>query len=131
MIIAAMLMALTATSEPDRDRTEVALERCLSSPSAAPAQEVDPEDVEAAEPPAVTGLSEDGRMACYDRARRAYDDRILKTYRSLLRKASPDEADWLARTNQAWLEYRAAAAAGDVVDLARDHARWLEGLRRR
>lgn len=132
MMIAAILVSLAIASDPGvgLDRTEIALERCLSSSSAAPSEVPDSEDVESAEAVPPAEVSEEGRSACYDRAVRAYDGRILKTYRRLLGKASPDEADWLARTNQAWLEYRAAATDGDVVGLARDHARWLDGLRR-
>lgn len=129
-----LLAALLLSSDgPREDRTAIALERCLASPRAAPAPEPEAgeEPVEEPPPQVVPDERPDGRAACFDNALRSYDRRVVDTYRSLLRKASPDAAEWLSQANQAWLNYRGQMTGEvDATSAARDHALWLEGLRR-
>jgi len=133
MMTLIMAMMALASSDPKVDRTELALERCLASPAAAPAQQTEDGDEpteEVQEEQAAPREQSDGRASCLDNARRSYDRRVIGAYRSLLKKASPDAAEWLGRTNQAWLEYRDTMTGDvDVVAAARDHALWLESLR--
>lgn len=133
MILLATLLALASSGSPE-DRTALALERCLASPKgarAAPAREIDPNEAQdQVDEPSETPAS-DGRGICLDNAVRSYDSRIVRTYKALLKRSDPALAEWLSRTNQAWLEYRGTATdETDRVTIARDHALWLEGLRR-
>jgi uncharacterized protein YecT (DUF1311 family) len=130
LLLAALLLA---SDGPREDRTAIALERCLASPKAAPAplpEEGDGPSEEPA-PQASPDGRPDGRAACFENALRSYDRRIVDAYRSRLKKASPESAEWLSQANQAWLNYRAQMSGEvDATSAARDHALWLEGLPR-
>jgi len=133
LIIAALLLA---SNGPKEDRTAIALERCLASPAAAATppevQDDDEADEEVQEEQPAVQERPDGRTTCLDNARLSYDRRVIGTYRSLMKKASPEVAEWLAQTNQAWIGYRQTMTSEvDAVAAARDHAQWLEGLRDR
>lgn len=131
LLLAALLLFPGAPSE---DRTAIALERCLASPKAAPAPQPDEGDEPPDEPVPQTSPDErpDGRAACFDSALRSYDRRVLDAYRSRLKRASPESAEWLSQANQAWLNYRGQMSGEvDATSAARDHALWLEGLPRR
>lgn len=127
-------LALLLLASPGQvgDRTAVALERCLASPKGArPAPEPDADADSASGQDVAPEVPLDGRGICLDSALRSYDGRIVKAYRSLLKRSDPALAEWLSRTNAAWLDYRATATDdADRVTIARDHALWLEGLRR-
>jgi len=134
LIIAALLLA---SDGPKEDRTAIALERCLASPKAAPTiqPEIDEEPSEESSAETLPQIAPeerpDGRASCFDNAVRSYDRRVVGTYRSLLKKASPEATQWLIQANQAWLEYRAQMSGEvDATSAARDHALWLEGLER-
>ena len=132
LIIAALLLASNGAKE---DRTAIALERCLASPAAAatpPEVQDDEANEEVQEEQPAVQERPDGRTTCLDNARLSYDRRVIGTYRSLMKKASPEVAEWLAQTNQAWIGYRQTMTSEvDAVAAARDHAQWLEGLRDR
>lgn len=132
LIIAALLLA---SNGPKEDRTAIALERCLASPAAAatsPEVQDDEANEEVQEEQPAVQERPDGRTTCLDNARLSYDRRVIGTYRSLMKKASPEVAEWLAQTNQAWIGYRQTMTSEvDAVAAARDHAQWLEGLRDR
>jgi len=132
LIIAALLLA---SNGPKEDRTAIALERCLASPAAAatpPEVQDDEANEELQEEQPAVQERPDGRTTCLDNARLSYDRRVIGTYRSLMKKASPEVAEWLAQTNQAWIGYRQTMTSEvDAVAAARDHAQWLEGLRDR
>jgi hypothetical protein len=140
MLLLPILLCLQLTQQ--EDRTAAALERCLSEPAdrkrAVPPQTAPDDEAEEGPPP---GLAEDGspppdpdgagRDACYDAALRAYDGRVLRTYRTLLGRVAPEAAGTFIQANQQWLSYRGEASRNeDAVARARDHALWLEGLLR-
>jgi len=131
LLLAALLLA---SGGPKEDRTAIALERCLASPKAAPAPQPEEGD-EPSEEPQPQAVPEDrpeSRDGCFDSALRSYDRRVVDAYRSRLRKASPEAAEWLSQANQAWLNYRGQMSGEvDRTSAARDHALWLEGLPRR
>jgi uncharacterized protein YecT (DUF1311 family) len=131
LLLAALLLA---SDGPKEDRTAIALERCLASPKAAPAPQPEEGDEASGEPqPQIVPEDRpDGRAGCFDSALRSYDRRIVDAYRSRLRKASPESAEWLSQANQAWLAYRQQMSGEvDATSAARDHALWLESLPRR